>query len=96
MTSWNDRSAERRTVQLVTPYVDTRSGRFITGRTRDLSLAGVFIEAAEYPPVGTLVDLFIGGIGVGAQVLGRVVREAGDGFGVRFTGDTTVLGRLLA
>ncbi len=85
-SSWENRTFERLPKRIDTPFVDMRSGRFIHGRTRDVSEGGVFIEADEHPPVGSLVDLFIGGVGIGTQVVGRIVRAAGDGFGAKFTG----------
>ncbi len=91
-----DRANSRKALALDTPYVDTRSGRFLPGRTRDVSVNGVFVESPEHPPVGTVVDLFIGGVGVGKQVLGRVVRSANDGFAAIFTGDTDGVATLLA
>jgi len=96
MTHWEDRGHERRPVQLDTPIVDTRSGRFLRGRTRDLSMSGVFIELQSPLPVGVLVDCFLGGIGMGPQVLGRVVRNEGDGLAVQFTGDASAVARLLS
>ena len=42
------------------------------------------------------IGVSIGGIGVGAQLLGRIVRvEPGRGFGAQFTGDARVVEKLL-
>ena len=79
-----------------TPVMDSRNGRFLDGLSRDLSHSGIFVELRDSPPVGTVVDLFIGGVGVGVQVLGRIVRvEQGVGFGATFTSDAAAVHRLL-
>ncbi len=84
-------------MQLDTPVLDIRTGRFLSGRSRDVSLNGVFIETHDHPPVGSLVDVFLGGVGTGAQVVGRVVRTMpGDGFGVAFTGDASSVRAMLS
>ena len=91
------RRIHRRTAhQAATPVLDSSTGRFLPGRSRDVSHSGVFIELKEPPPVGTLVDMFIGGIGVGIQVLGGVVRVVpGVGFGATFTSEAASVGGLL-
>ena len=95
-SDWEDRSFARTPLQLHAPVVDTRSGRFLSGRTRDGSLGGVFVETDELPPVGVLVDVFLGGIGIGPQMLARVVRAVpGDGFAAAFLGDTSGIRALL-
>jgi hypothetical protein len=81
------RMYRRQPLRAATPVLDSRDGRFLTGHSRDLSYGGIFVELDEPPPVGTLVDLFIGGLGIGTQVFGRVVRvEPGIGFAAAFTG----------
>ncbi|MEO6951145.1 MAG: PilZ domain-containing protein [Polyangia bacterium] len=96
-SDWEDRAASRFPLHLDTPVLDMRTGRFLAGRSRDVSLNGVFIETHEQPPIGALVDVFLGGVGIGAQVVGRVVRATpGDGFGVTFTGDTSGIQRMLS
>ena len=95
-SSLENRTFERLPKRIDTPFVDMRSGRFIHGRTRDVSEGGVFIEADEHPPVGAHVDLFIGGVGIGTQVVARVVRAAGDGFGAKFTGNCVGIKSLIA
>jgi hypothetical protein len=96
MTPSENRAASRKPLRIEAPLVDTRSGRFLRGRTRDVSTAGMFIELDTPLPVGAVVDCFLGGMGTGLQLLGRVVRDERDGFAVKFTSDTTALARLLA
>ena len=84
------RKHPRRPVRLATPVLDTRSGQFFTGRSRDLSFGGIYVETAAPPPLGVIVEMFIGGLGVGTQVIGRVVHhDSGKGFGATFTEDDT-------
>ena len=46
--------------------------------------------------MGSDLEFFVGGLGRGVQVFGRVVRvEPGQGFGARFTGDSSDLIRVL-
>ena len=83
-------------MHLDSPVLDMRTGRFVPGRSRDVSLNGVYIETHDQPPVGSLVDVFLGGVGIGAQVVGRVVRTTpGDGFAVAFTGDASTVKAML-
>jgi hypothetical protein len=90
------RTHRRTSLRATTPVMDSRNGRFLRGLSRDLSRSGIFVELIDPPPVGTLVDMFIGGVGVGPQILGRVVRiEPGVGFGAAFTGETAAIVRLL-
>jgi hypothetical protein len=52
-------------------------GTQLTGRVIDLSLGGVAVEAAEWPPLGEQVIV--------GKMRGRVVRHAENGFAVEFT-----------
>ncbi len=65
------------------------------GRTRNISLSGVFVETPSRPPVGSIVDIwFVWGEDtfVGKA---RVIRHAGDGIGITFVEpDTFFLGAL--
>jgi hypothetical protein len=86
----------RQPLRAVTPVLDSSNGRFLTGHSRDVSYGGIFVELGEPPPIGTLVDLFVGGVGIGTQVFGRVVRvEDGVGFAAAFTSETTAIAPLL-
>ena len=54
------------------------------GRTRDLSVTGLFVETRERPPIEMVVNL---GLVWGEDSLvcaARVVRHAGDGIGLSF------------
>jgi hypothetical protein len=95
-TDWDIRASTRVQFEVDTPVLDTRSGRFAQGRSRDLSRGGIFVEVAEQPPVGALIEMFVGGVGLGPQVLARVVRVVpGEGFGAEFTEDSTRIRELL-
>jgi hypothetical protein len=91
------RRFERRPVQTSSPVLDTRTGNMINGRSRDLSHGGIFIETPTTDlPVGTCIEVFVGGVGVGVQIFGRVVHIVpGIGFGAAFTEESGALSRLL-
>ncbi|HET6345975.1 MAG TPA: PilZ domain-containing protein, partial [Myxococcota bacterium] len=62
----------------------TRLGEVPIGRTRNLSVTGVFLETEARPPIGSRDDLTIAW---GDQVVScvvRVVRHATDGIGLVF------------
>jgi hypothetical protein len=62
----------------------TRLGDEPIGRTRNLSMTGVFLETDVRPPVGSRDDLTIAwGEGVVSCAV-RVVRHAADGIGLAF------------
>lgn len=91
-----ERQAERKPLRVDTPFIEAKTGRVSRGISRDVSESGIFVEQREPAEVGSTLDLFIGGIGVGAQVLVRVVRVVpGEGFGAKFTGDASVVRRFL-
>jgi hypothetical protein len=90
------RRHERRPVRTAAPVFDTRTGNMINGRSRDLSHGGIFIETTTDLPVGTCIEVFVGGVGLGVQIFGRVVhRVPGVGFGAAFTEESGALMRLL-
>lgn len=91
------RRFERRPLQTASPVLDTRTGNMISGRSRDLSHGGIFIETTSTDlPVGTCIEVFVGGVGVGVQIFGRVVHVVpGVGFGAAFTEESGALARLL-
>ncbi len=96
MTTTEPRKHSRRPVRMQTPVFDTRTGQFVQGSSRDLSMGGAFVETPSVLPVGTLVELFVGGVGIGVQVLGRIVHVVpGQGFGVSFTQEAASLANLL-
>lgn len=54
------------------------------GRTRDLSVTGLFVETAERPPVALVVNLGLVWGEDGLVCAARVVRHANDGIGLSF------------
>jgi hypothetical protein len=96
MTTDPSRKFERRPVRTSTPVLDTRTGEMLGGWSRDLSRGGIFIETTAELPVGTNVEVFVGGVGVGVQIFGKVVHVVpGLGFGAKFTEDGSDLSRWL-
>jgi hypothetical protein len=87
-SSHRRRVYRRADLQLSTPVLDSRNGRFFAGRSRNLSRGGIFVEMPNAPPVGAIIDVFIGGVGMGPQILARIVRVVpGEGFAAQFTSD---------
>ena len=96
MSSEQSRRFDRRQLRTQTPILDTRTGDMLSGVSRDLSMGGIFIETSAELPVGTCVEVFVGGVGVGVQVFGTVVHVVpGLGFGAKFTESAPQLQRLL-
>jgi len=96
VTPEQSRKFTRQPVRTQTPVLDTRTGEILGGWSRDLSLGGIFVETQALLPVGTCVEVFVGGVGVGVQVFGRIVHVVpGEGFGAMFTEEAGDLARLL-
>jgi hypothetical protein len=97
MTDSHQQRTHRRTdLRTSTPVLDSGNGRFCTGHCRNLSRGGIFVEMPSAPPIGAVVDVFIGGVGLGPRVLARVVRVVpGVGFAGMFTSDTSSLDAVL-
>src|SRR5690242_18383025 len=90
------RKFERSDLRLDTPALNTRTGRFISGQSENLSTDGIFVETTELPDVGEELQFFIGGLVGGAQAFGRVVHVVpGKGFGARFTSGSDEIAALL-
>jgi hypothetical protein len=64
-------------------------------RTRDISLSGLFLETAERPPIGDLIDVwFVWGDDTFTGKA-HVIRHADDGIGIAFVEpDNAFLGAL--
>jgi hypothetical protein len=78
----------------------TETGAVVTGRTRDLSVGGAFIESDETPPFGSKVTMVMRAPGQGELRVSAIVRwTQPDGFGVQFqllgAKETYVLARLM-
>jgi hypothetical protein len=68
----------------VTLFVSAGEEPVPFGRTRDLSVTGLFVETKERPPIETVVNL---GLVWGEDSLvcaARVIRHTGDGIGLSF------------
>lgn len=81
-TEGDNRSINRLPVRVAV----SRKGRSaLIGRTRDISLHGVFIETKEPLDVGVILPLSIElSSGLAVEVQGEVVRKTADGMAVRF------------
>lgn len=78
----DNRSINRLPVRVA---VSRKGKSALIGRTRDISLHGVFIETHEPLDLGVVMPLSIElASGVTVEVQGEVVRKAADGMGVRF------------
>lgn len=56
-------------------------------KTRDISDGGVYVvvESADFPPIGSIVEVQVQGLPIPAPVLTmEVVRKGVDGFGLQF------------
>ena len=96
MTSEQSRKHARSSVRTQTQVLDTRTGEMLGGWSRDLSLGGIFVETSAQLPVGTCVEVFVGGVGIGVQVFSRVVHIVpGKGFGAIFMEHADDLARWL-
>jgi PilZ domain-containing protein len=87
------REFQRELVQTETLVIEMRQsgGRSLAGRSRNLSLAGIYVETAESIDVGAEVQLFVGSTSSPAalRVIAEVVHvEPGSGFGARFLDDS--------
>ena len=87
--STSQRAFERELIQTEALVVELRSegGRAVSGRSRNLSLTGIFVETSEPIEAGAEVQLFVGSpTGAAAlRVLARVVHiHPGIGFGAQF------------
>ena len=73
------RQANRHAVNLL-----MRLGDLPVGRSRDLSVAGVFLETGHRPPIGTSHPLTLAWGDFTVECVARVVRHDVDGIGVEF------------
>lgn len=83
------REFERHLVETETLIVELRDGqgRSSSGRTRNMSPGGAYVETDEPPPLGAEVQLFIGSARAAAalRTAATVVHvDAGQGFGAKF------------
>jgi hypothetical protein len=63
------------------------AGLALVGRSRNLSMSGIFVETRESPAVGTELQIYLGleKVRAGLRAVGRVVHVApGVGFGAKF------------
>lgn len=86
------RAFEREFIQTEALVVELRSsgGRAVAGRSRNLSLTGIFVETEDQVEAGAEVQLFIGSPADAAalRVQARVVHiHPGVGFGAQFLDD---------
>jgi hypothetical protein len=60
----------------------------VSGRSRNISVSGIFVEVADPVAVGAEVELLVGGREGGLRAVARVVRTLpGVGFGAQFLDD---------
>ena len=81
----HEKRAYSRSVVIIAVTCTTDGGRILSGTTRDISVGGVLIDAAEIPAFGTRVTLEFETVELrGLKIPGIVRWTKGDGFGVQF------------
>jgi PilZ domain-containing protein len=88
------RAFQRELIQTEALVVELREpgGRGVSGRSRNLSLNGIFVETEEQVNIGEELQLFVGSpAGAAAlRVMARVVHiHPGVGFGAQFLDDNS-------
>jgi hypothetical protein len=78
----------RHSLRLAVQAVDSLTGRSITGRTSNVSLAGCYIETQQPLDVKSSVRIEFSHMGSKATIFGDVVRADAGGMAVRFRGTT--------
>jgi hypothetical protein len=82
----HEKRAHSRSVVRIAVTCTTEGGATVSGRSRDISTGGVYVESAEIPAFGTKVGIVLDAPGLSATTLPGIVRwtKKGDGFGVQF------------
>ena len=91
MTTTDDiqkREFERELIQTEALVVEVREegGRSVSGKTRNISVGGTFIETSERLTVGTQLQIFVGSArsSLALRAMGEVMHVTPEGFGLRF------------